>query len=62
QGELAAIHTLDALRGHAVEIDGEAVGKALGISEEGALLVQTGIGVREVRSGTVRLADTSPRA
>ena len=55
--ELDALFTSDALRGHTIELDGEAVGTALGINEEGALLVRTSHGVRIVHSGTVRVAD-----
>ncbi len=57
RAELDALTSSDALRGHAIEIDGEAVGTALGINEEGALLVHTGHGIREIRTGTVRVAD-----
>ncbi|MGH7459775.1 MAG: biotin--[acetyl-CoA-carboxylase] ligase [Longimicrobiales bacterium] len=58
QDELDAIIASDALRGHAIEIDGEAVGTALGINEEGALLLRTSHGIRVVHTGTARVADS----
>ena len=57
QDELARLLAHDALRGHAIAIDDEPLGTALGINEEGALLVHTGYGVQLVRSGTVRVLD-----
>lgn len=63
-GDLAELEARDALRGRRVTVREPvsgaplAEGTALGVSAEGALLLRTPAGVlREVRSGTVRLAD-----
>jgi BirA family biotin operon repressor/biotin-[acetyl-CoA-carboxylase] ligase len=51
---LHALAARDALRGHTVEVDGIAVGVALGIAADGSLIVRAGTRALHVRSGSVR--------
>jgi BirA family biotin operon repressor/biotin-[acetyl-CoA-carboxylase] ligase len=53
--ERAAFHQRDTLRGRRVEVEGRPAGTAGGISPDGALLIETDNGVREVVAGTVRI-------
>lgn len=57
-GALAALQERDALRGHAIAVDGRPAGTAHGFAAHGDLLVRGHDGqIRTVRSGTVRIID-----
>jgi BirA family biotin operon repressor/biotin-[acetyl-CoA-carboxylase] ligase len=53
--ELEALLGCDALRGREVEIDGRPAGTAVGIDQDGALLLRTALGVSAVHRGTVAI-------
>jgi BirA family biotin operon repressor/biotin-[acetyl-CoA-carboxylase] ligase len=55
---LQEIAERDALRGHAVTVDGEVAGIATGIAADGTLQVSSPRGIRSIRNGTVRIAKT----
>jgi len=60
QAEQRAIHTLDHLRGRRVRVDPGVEGMALGIAEDGALLVDMGgASPRRVMAGSVRILESS---
>jgi len=59
-GERTALRRLDHLRGRSVRVDPGGEGTALGIAEDGALLVDMGgASPRRVMAGSVRLLDSS---
>lgn len=55
--ELREYGARDILRGREITSDGAPIGRARGLSPDGALLVDTPEGNREIRGGTVRPAD-----
>lgn len=57
--ELTELASIDALRGHGIEVDGRPAGLALGISAQGCLRVELEHGIIELHTGTVRLAKLS---